>query len=50
MYPILNLLYNNAPEFCLKRKKEKFEKIKNDSRIKLKDLMLIPANPYDIGV
>lgn len=49
-YQILNLLYSNAPDFCLKRKKEKYEEILNDSRIKSKDLMLIPANPYDTGV
>lgn len=47
---ILTLLYKNAPAFCLKRKKDKYEKIINDSRIKSKDLMLIPANPYDNGV
>lgn len=49
-YQILNLLYSNAPSFCLKRKKKKYEDILNDSRIKSKDLMLIPANPYDTGV
>lgn len=47
---ILKLLYKDAPAFCLKRKKEKYEKIINDSRVKLKDLTLIPANPDDNGV
>ena len=47
---ILNLLYKDAPNFCLKRKKEIYERIINDSRIKSKDLMLIPANPNDNGV
>lgn len=47
---VLNLLYKNAPAFCLKRKKDKYEKIINDSRIKSKDLVLIPANPDDNGV
>lgn len=47
---ILNLLYFNAPDFCLRRKKEKYEEILKDSRVKSRDLMLIPANPYDTGV
>lgn len=47
---ILNLLYKDAPTFCLKRKREKYEKIINDSRVKSKDLTLIPANPDDNGV
>lgn len=47
---VLKLLYKDAPAFCLKRKKEKYEKIINDSRVKSKDLMLIPANPDDNGV
>lgn len=47
---ILNLLYKDAPDICLKRKKEKFEKIANDSRAQSKDCVLIPANPNDNGV
>lgn len=47
---ILQLLYKDAPSFCLKRKKEKFNQIMKDSRIKSRDLMLIPANPNCNGV
>lgn len=47
---ILMQLYKNAPSCVLQRKKEKYLQIINDSRVLLKNKMLIPANANDNAV